>query len=111
MTEHVKKLHPTDIININGKPVAKVPVTVDGTWMRRGHNSKQGVVFIMSVHTGGKSPFCRECLFHKNKLGIDTKEYKAWYKDHKSSCELNHNFSSGKMETEGAIELYTTSIE
>lgn len=57
LTEHVKKLHPTDIINTNGKPVAKVPVTVDGTWMRRGHNSKQGVVLIMSVHTGGKKSF------------------------------------------------------
>ena len=44
--------NPENIVNINNKQVAKVAVTVDGTWQKRRHNSEIGVVFILSVGTG-----------------------------------------------------------
>ena len=44
--------NPENIVNINNKHVAKVAVTVYGTWQKRGHNYKIGVVFILSVDTG-----------------------------------------------------------
>ena len=31
--------------------LAHVVVTVDGTWQRRGHSSKTGVIFVLSVRT------------------------------------------------------------
>ena len=40
-----------NIANINKKQVAKVTVTVDGTWQKCGHNSKIAVVFILPVDT------------------------------------------------------------
>ena len=46
-------------------------VTVDGTWQKRGHTSKIGVVFAISVDTGEildyeiKSLFCCECQKHE----------------------------------------------
>ena len=33
----------------NGEIIGDVTVTVDGTWQRRGHSSKIGVVFVISV--------------------------------------------------------------
>ena len=39
-------------INEDGGKIAKVAVTVDGTWQRRGHSSKIGVVFVISARTG-----------------------------------------------------------
>ena len=44
--------HIENIIDVNGVKVAKVIVSVDGTWQRRGYNSKYGVVLIISVDTG-----------------------------------------------------------
>jgi len=32
--------------------MAKVAVTVDGTWQKRGHSSKIGVVFVISMAAG-----------------------------------------------------------
>ena len=49
-----------------------VAVTVDGTWQRRGHCSKIGVVFEIPVITGEvldnvvKSLVCHECMCHQN---------------------------------------------
>ena len=49
------------------KLIAKVGITVDGTWPKRGHSSKMGVVFVISIDTGAVldydvcSLFCHEC--------------------------------------------------
>lgn len=47
--EKVGRERPDDI-GSNG--VAEVAVTVDGTWQRRGHSSKIGVILVISVDTG-----------------------------------------------------------
>jgi hypothetical protein len=68
--------------------IAHVAVTVDGTWQKRGHSSKIGVIFVISVDTGEildyevKSLFCHECKAHNN----DDKEsdkHTQWKDAHK----------------------------
>ena len=47
MTKHL------DDIEMDGEDIiANVALTVDGTWQKRGHSSKIGVVFVISVKTG-----------------------------------------------------------
>ena len=40
---------PENIEIINNKMVATVAVSIDGTWQRRGHCSKNGVVFLITI--------------------------------------------------------------
>ena len=57
-------------IGPNGEVIAHVVVTVDGKWQLRGHCSKIGVVFVISVKTGEvlyhiiKRIFCHTCQKH-----------------------------------------------
>ena len=39
-------------INDDSHKLAKVAVTIDGTWQKRGYSSKKGIVFVTSVRTG-----------------------------------------------------------
>ena len=62
-------------------------MSVDGTWQKRyGHNSLLGMVFVISIVTG--------CV-----LGYSVK------------LIVCHEGSSGAMERDGAIEVFTRSIE
>ncbi|XP_065056243.1 uncharacterized protein LOC135684535 [Rhopilema esculentum] len=113
----VEEEEPTKIeVMQDGKKIAKVAVTVDGTWQKRGHSSRVGVVFVISVRTGQvldyviKSLFCHECKSHE-KDGKDTAKYKNWHQKHVGHCHINHEGSSGNMEVDGAIEIFTRSIE
>ena len=108
---------PENIVNINNKQIAKVAVTVDGTWQKRGHNSRIGVVFILSVDTGEvldvmvKCLFCTECNFNKIKFKNNTVEFNSWYSSHKGSRCINREESSSSMEAKGAAEHFLHSIE
>ena len=49
----VEEEEPTKIeVMQDGKKVAKVAVTVEETWQKRGHSSRVGVIFVISVRTG-----------------------------------------------------------
>ena len=105
------------IINVyvnTSEMLGKVAVTVDGTWQRRGHVSKNGVVFVLSVLTGKvldfevKTLFCHQCA--KAKSQLSDAEFSEWYKLHESDCSINHTGSSDQMETEGAIAIFLRSI-
>ena len=50
--ELVKKKQPENIVIENGVEIAEISVTVDGTWQKRGHSSKIGVVFVLFVLIG-----------------------------------------------------------
>ena len=101
-----------DIDPVTLAMIANVPVTVDGTWQKRGHTSKIGVVFVLSVETGEvldfvvKSLICHECVSHKN-----TPDFTEWYQTHENVCMVNHKGSSDSMETAGAVEIFLRSIE
>lgn len=91
-------------------------VTVDGTWQRRGHASKIGVVFVISVRTGEvldyvvKSLMCHTCMKHKQE-DKNTNEYKEWFKKHQDICLVNHKGTSDSMESDGACEIFVRSVE
>ncbi|CAH3044759.1 unnamed protein product, partial [Pocillopora meandrina] len=99
----------------NGTEVAKVAVTVDGTWQKRGHSSKIGVVFVISVATGEildyevKSLVCYECRAREH-MDRDSEEYKAWKASH-TNCHINHSTSSEDMEASAAVEMFGRSVE
>ena len=102
-------------VDENGVVLADVAVTQDGTWQKRGHTSKNGVVFVISVRTGEvldytvKTLFCKACSSHE----MDDKEsdeYKKWFENHKDICTINHEGSSDLMETSGATEIFLRSI-
>jgi len=107
--------HIENIIDVNGVKVAKVAVSVDGTWQRRGYNSKYGVVFTISVDTGEvldavvRSLYCHQCA-SKHHL-LKEEDFQQWYREHQSQCQINHQGSSESMETSGAIEMFLQSIE
>lgn len=71
-----------NIANINKKQVAKVTVTVDGTWQKRGHKSKIAVVFILPVDTqvkcfGAVKEESEKCVRHIQKqLGTALRQLK-----------------------------------
>ena len=115
--EITESKNPENIVYINGEKLAKVAVTVDGIWQLRGHNSKIGVVFIISVITGKvldavvKRLYCHQCVTHSALYGGDSNQYNAWYQNHKTSCDINHVGSSGVMETNGAMQMFLQSME
>ena len=86
-------------------------VSVDGSWQKRyGFNSLLGMVFLISIDTGCvldyvvKSVFCHECKKNPNAT-------ESWKTQHKNKCMINHEGSSGAMEKEGAITMFTRSID
>ena len=96
--------------------IAKVSVTVGGTWQKRGHSSKIGIVFVISARTGEvldyvvKSLVCHTCMKHQQD-DKTSKDYINWWELHKPSCLINHSGSSDGMESEGACEIFLRSIE
>ena len=98
----------------NGTLIAKVAVTVDGTWQRRGHCSKIGVVFVLSAVMGevldyeAKSLTCTQCVSHK--AAKTTEQFNQWYEEHKPTYEINHQGSSDSTESDGACEIFVQSL-
>ena len=52
LTQLVSSEEEDSVVEINGQKATKVAVSIDGTWQKRGHSSKIGVVFAVSVRTG-----------------------------------------------------------
>ena len=66
----------------DGRKLDNVAVSLDGTWQKRGHTSRIGVVFIISIDTGEvldfviKSLICHECNAHGK---TKDEEYTKWW--------------------------------
>ena len=115
--ELVKREEPYNINELDdGTEIANIAITIDGTWQRRGHSSKNGAVFAISVLTGEVLDFeilskvCFACRA-KDKMYDGSDEYQSWYDAHKSACPINHEGTSGDMEAKGACQLFLRSIE
>ena len=99
-------------VNEDGEKIAKVAVTVDGTWQGRGHSSKIGVVFVISVRTSEVLDYevlslvCHGCQSHQND-NPESDKHKTWKESHQNSCLINY----GEMETSGACKIFLRSIE
>lgn len=92
-------------------------VTVDGIWMRRGHTSLYGVVAVnnsvetgkvLDIHTCSK--YCHSCELSR-KLPKDSDKYKNWESSHKPECKVNYQGSSGGMEVDAAVKIFSRSEE
>ena len=97
----------------DGFKIAKVAISVDGTWQKRGHSSKIGVVFVISIRTGEVLDYevlsvigseCKTC----KKIDQESDIYKEWWNKHKNNCSINFEGSSGEME---AIKVFLRSIK
>ena len=77
-----------------------ITVSFDGTWAKKGHTSLFGIVFVISVDTGEVldyhvlSKFCKSCSVWEAKKDDDPFKY-----------------SSPAMEAEGALILWSRSLE
>lgn len=112
LVENVAMDRPGDIEDDGNTVMANVAVTIDETWQKRGHSSKIGVIFVISVDTGEildycvKSLFCHECKVHSN-MNAESEEYRSWKETH---CQINHTGSSEEMEAAPAIHIFERSI-
>ena len=97
--------------------ILDIEVMYDGTWMKRGYKSNIGIGVVTEAFTGFIldavvfSKICNACVCLRNKLKkkiINNDEYEAKLLEHKESgnCKKNFDESSGKMEVDGAVELW-----
>ena len=105
MSEAAQTFHK----NKNDDNLVKIAVSVDGTWQKRGYVSLHGVV--CSIHR------TRSCfgLHRQNKVCHVCKKNKnaseEWKERHAPNCPVNHDGSTGAVESEAAVEMFTRSIE
>ncbi|CAH8615686.1 unnamed protein product [Dicrocoelium dendriticum] len=123
---HKKKiLHATQAIalesmqraadEIKEKKGENITVSCDGTWQRRGFQSKNGVVTVLTVDghnskvldTSVLSNYCNACA--KNQRNKTETEFQAWKCSHVQDCDKNHSGSAGSMEPAGALEIFRRS--
>ena len=95
-----------------------IPVTFDGTWMRRGHTSLHGAVTVISLATGQLldyevyTKFCHTCTRKRSDVAagrMTQAEFTAWYETHQRAVTTTG--SSGSMEVQGARDLWQRSME
>ena len=80
---------------------------------KRGHASLHGVVTAISegkyVDAQVLTKYCRMCRIWEPKKG--TPNYDEWYDTHKQNCKHNNEQSSGAMESVGAVDIFSRSID
>lgn len=102
----------------DGTGCTNVTVSCDGSWQRRGFQSKNGVATVLSVNPRGpakvvdvhvSSNYCNTCKTQASKLS--EAEFNAWYENHKGRCQKNHDGSAGAMEPDGMPIIFRCSEE
>ncbi|KAI0243324.1 hypothetical protein LSAT2_015918 [Lamellibrachia satsuma] len=102
----------------DGTGCTNVTVSCDGSWQRRGFQSKNGVATVLSVNPRGpakvvdvhvSSNYCNTCKTQASKLS--EAEFNAWYENHKGRCQKNHDGSAGAMEPDGMLKIFRRSEE
>lgn len=90
-----------------------IGVSGDGTWRKRGYTSFNGVTSLISVISGKiwdvevKSSHCKSCNIWA--LNKGTPEFEAWLPDHIPVCDKNYSGSSGSMECESVVSMFSRS--
>ena len=93
--------------------ISDLSVSVDGTWMKRGHTSLYGVSSIISIDTGKvldietMSKYCHDCST-RSKLDNPVEE-ESWQDKHKALCKKNYTGSSGGMESAAVVKMFNRS--
>ena len=118
LQEAVKEVRRTYVDRGLGMPddegVMDIVVSVDGSWQKRGHKSHNGVVAVVEHHTGliiysvALSNYCRHC---NSAPKPDDPGFVAWQRNHQLHCQKNMDCASGAMEVEGALILFSRSVD
>ena len=88
-------------------------ISLDGTWQKKGHSSKNGVVTAISASTGKcldyhvMSKSCKGCQTWSKQQ--NDPNYNEWKNNH--NCHINHAKSSGAMETAGVVTIFKRSLD
>lgn len=80
-----------------------VPIAIDGTWQKRGFKSLNGVVTATRFDNGqviDLTILTKHCTC----LGKD-------FSNHSPSCTANYRGASGGMEVQGAIYIFSRSVQ
>ena len=95
--------------------ICDVAVSCDGSWQKRGFASLNGLVSVISVETGKALDYrvitkkCAQCSVWENHK--DNEGYVEFMMKHESECLINHVCSAGKMECDGIVSCFESSIE
>ena len=88
-----------------------IAVSCDGSWQKRGFSSLNGLVTVISVDSGKcldfrvKTKKCMACSSWESRKGTD--EYIDFASNHE--CLINHEGSSGSMESDALVEIFKAS--
>ena len=114
---YAKKLN----IECDENGILNIDVSFDGTWMRRGHNSRIGCAFVIECYTGTAvdflvlSTYCHACIVlaeKRKKNKITEEQYREKLRVHKEKklCKKNFTGSSNAMDKEAAVILWNRSM-
>ncbi|KAK3793476.1 hypothetical protein RRG08_003315 [Elysia crispata] len=98
---------------IEGESVRDIDVSVDGSWMTKGHTSNIGATSLIGCNSGKvldtetKSKVCKSCEYLTNRTNEEG--YINWKESH--VCTMTHSGSSGSMEADSAVEMFGRSVE
>ena len=93
-----------------------IRVSLDGTWQKRGHQSKNGVVTLMSSKTGKCIDYeictktCKACQYWTDDRQAENPDDFVAFRE-KHICDINHSGSAGSMESTGAVNLFNRSVK
>ena len=100
--------------------IVNIDVSYDGSWHRRGHNSKFFFGAVIEGHAGLVIDYITlssDCELCTKKLNLLKKKkwtqqkYNQWYTKHASKCDINYKGSSGSMEPAAAEKLWSRSVD
>ena len=98
---------------IEGESVRDIDVSVDGSWMTKGHTSNIGTTSLIGCNSGKvldtetKSKVCKSCEYWTNRTNEEG--YINWKESH--VCTMTHSGSSGSMEADSPVEMFGRSVE
>ena len=93
--------------------VSDITVSRDGSWQKRGHSSLNGVVTIIASDSAKcldyrvLSKTCNACKSWEVRKEAEPDLYQKFLETH--DCSINHEGSSGSMESSGIVECFMTS--
>ena len=94
--------------------IVDIHVTCDGTWSRRGHQTKCIIVAAswenrLVLDSEVLSKFYYE--WHAKKTNPASDDFLDWWEEHQGNCDQNYYGSSVGIEAEGARRMWQRSIE
>lgn len=97
-------------------PIRDIDVSLDGTYLTRGHTSLIGVSVAIGCVTGKVldndvlSKSCKSCDYW-GRQDPSSQKYQEWKASHGPKCTKTHEGSSGSMESKIACDVFARSVD